>query len=233
MHPTNKNEILAWNLAFDPSELFALPPETVRMRLFNKIADLPEDMARLPLKLIHMNKSPMVIGNLKTLAPEMAKKWGIEYELALKHADTVSKVPDFSIIWGQVFKRPKEAPIDVDEDLYGGFIGNHDRHTLTDLRTMSPQKLSGADPHFDDPWLAELLFRYRARNFPHTFCQKKKASAGKNIAQPAYLTTRPGRVILTIFLRQYYALSENVDARGKKILEELYEYVEMIAPQCD
>ena len=54
--------------AHDPSELLALDADTLRLRLFSKVADLPEGMARLPVKTIHANKSPVVIGNLKTPA---------------------------------------------------------------------------------------------------------------------------------------------------------------------
>ncbi len=61
---------------------------------------------------------------------------------------------------------PKRARLDVDEDLYGGFVGNGDRRRLNDLRAMTPEQLTSAHPAFDDARLPELLFRYRARNFP-------------------------------------------------------------------
>ena len=40
-HPTNKNELLAWDLAYDPAELALLDVATLRQRLFSKSADLP------------------------------------------------------------------------------------------------------------------------------------------------------------------------------------------------
>ena len=75
-HPTNKNEIICWDLAQDPSELASIDVETLRLRLFSRAADLPEGMQRLPIKSIHVNKSPMVVGSLKTLSPAMAAQWG-------------------------------------------------------------------------------------------------------------------------------------------------------------
>ncbi|MGS0740652.1 exodeoxyribonuclease I [Glaciimonas sp. GG7] len=232
VHPTNKNEILAWNLAFDPSELFDLSPEIVRTRLFSKTADLPEGMTRLPLKSIHMNKSPMVINNLKTLSPEMAAKWGMDRALALKHADIAAQAPDLTVLWRQVFQRPAEGPTDVDEDLYGGFVGNNDRRTLNDLRAMSPQQLVNADAHFDDPRLAELLFRYRARNFPQTLSEQESQRWEEHRAARLF-DGKGGARNVDDFFAAIDALSENADERGEEILGELYEYVEMIAPPRD
>jgi hypothetical protein len=37
---------------------------------------------RLPVKTIHLNKSPMVVGNLNTLTPALAQRWGIDMDLA-------------------------------------------------------------------------------------------------------------------------------------------------------
>ena len=67
MHPTNKNELLAWDLAADPAELADLKPEAIRERLFTPTAELPEGESRLAIKGVHLNKTPMVIGHLKTL----------------------------------------------------------------------------------------------------------------------------------------------------------------------
>jgi len=41
-HPTNKNELLAWDLSQDPSELASLDAATARQRLFSKRDELPE-----------------------------------------------------------------------------------------------------------------------------------------------------------------------------------------------
>jgi len=77
MHPTNKNELLAWDLSQDPRELADLQPEQVRARLFTSTADLPDGTTRLPIKGVHLNKSPIVVGQIKTLRPELAERWGI------------------------------------------------------------------------------------------------------------------------------------------------------------
>ena len=93
-HPANKNELLAWDLAHDPSELPLLDVATLRQRLFTKSADLPEGVLRLPLKSVHLNKSPMVVRKLETLTPEMAARWGIDIDAALRNAAKAAALPN-------------------------------------------------------------------------------------------------------------------------------------------
>lgn len=230
-HPTNKNELLAWDLAHDPSELGDLDVATLRLRLFTRTADLPEGVTRLPLKGIHLNKSPMVVGNLKTLAPAMAERWGIDLDAALRHAGIAAGLPDMSAIWPQVYERPREAPPDVDEDLYGGFVGNADRRRLAHLRSLSPEELAHARTGFDDGRLEELLFRYRARNHPATLGE---ADAARWEAHRAarLLEGEGGARNVDGFFAEIDALAESADERAEEILGALYDYAEAIAPEA-
>ena len=180
MHPTNKNEVIAWDLQHDPAELATLDVATIQQRLFSKTSELPEGITRLPVKSIHINKSPVVIANLKTLSPEMAERWQINMEQIALHAQTASEIvtqqaAQQNQLWQQVYTRPDYETSDVDEDLYGGFIGNNDRRTLNDLRNMNPAQLAAAQPHFQDNRLPELIYRYRARNFPESLSTEEQA----------------------------------------------------------
>jgi exodeoxyribonuclease-1 len=228
-HPSNKNELIVWDLAADPGELATLDAETIRTRMFSKTEELPEGVDRLPIKTIHLNKSPIVINNLKTLSPEMTEKWGIDLPAALRHAEIADAAPDMSAIWQAVFQRPQEAAPDVDEDLYGGFVGNNDRRLLQDLRTRSPQQLADARPAFHDPRLEELLFRYRARNFPDTLNESEREQWEAHRAARLFDGAGGARTIEMLF-GEIDQLSETTDERGEEILGALYDYAESIAP---
>jgi exodeoxyribonuclease-1 len=228
-HPSNKNELLAWDLAHDPSELRDLDVATLRLRLFTRSAELPEGVLRLPIKGVHLNKSPMVVGNLKTLAPAMAARWGIDLDAAMRHAELAAALPDMSAIWPQVYERPREATPDVDEDLYGGFVGNGDRRRLTQLRSLSPAELAHARTGFDDPRLAELVFRYRARNFPETL-DAEEAERWEAHRAARLLDGEGGARNVDQLFAEIDALAEKADERGEEILGALYEYAEAIAP---
>ena len=232
-HPSNKNELLAWDLAHDPSELPLLDLATLRQRLFSKQADLPEGMQRLPLKSVHLNKSPMVVRKLQTLSPEMASKWGISIDAALANAEKARALPDMSAIWPELFNRPKgtnDIRPDVDEDLYGGFVGNADRRRLTQLKGLSPAELAVSRVGFDDDRLAELLFRYRARNFLETLNTDERERWEAHRAA-RLLEGEGGARNVDALLAQLDVLSDSADEKAQRVLELLSDYAELISPE--
>jgi exodeoxyribonuclease-1 len=232
MHPGNKNELLAWDLAHDPTELSKLNAEQIRLRLFTKTADLPAGVSRLAVKSVHLNKSPMVMRNLKVLSADMASRWGLDVNAQLHHAALARDLPDMSAIWAQVFTRTPDDPPDVDEDLYGGFVGNADRRRLNDLRLRAPQELASARPAFDDARLGELFWRYRARNFPQSLSPQELERWDAHRAARLFDGEGGAKTIDAMFT-EIDQLSETADERGEQILGALYDYAEMIAPQRD
>ncbi|HET9112881.1 MAG TPA: exodeoxyribonuclease I [Burkholderiales bacterium] len=230
VHPANKNEIIAWDLAYDPAELYTLDAATVRLRLFSKSDALPEGIERLPIKSVHLNKSPVVIGQLKTLQPDRARQWQIDMEQALKYAEFLRDAPDLTDLWQQVYQRGQDETVDVDEDLYGGFIGNNDRRTLARLHDASPASLMQADPAFDDPRLEELLFRYRARNFADLLSEPD-LQRWQQLRTAKLLHGAGGARTLEQLFATIDTLAETADERGEAILSALYDYAVSIAPE--
>ncbi len=232
-HPTNKNEVIVWDLAEDPSELFGLGADEIRSRMFGRTEDLPEGQRRLPIKSIHLNKSPIVISRLKTLSDERAGRWGIDLELGLRHAALAARHgPSMAGIWPEVFQRSTApAEPDVDEDLYGGFISNDDRRTLQRLREISPEQLAERKPGFADHRLDELLFRYRARNFPHSLSDAEQQRWKQHCAERLH-GGAGGAQPLHAWLEHIDKLVETRDdERSQHILGELVEYATEIAPE--
>ena len=230
LHPTNKNEVIVWDLAFDPAELFELDAAGIRTRLFTAAAALPEGVSRLPVKTIHLNKSPVVINNLNTLTPAMAERWGMDIAAGLQHASRFANAPDMIAIWRDVFQRPAAGAVDVDADLYGGFVGNNDRRVLNRLRSLPPEQLAQAQPSFDDPRLEELLFRYRARNFPNTLSDSEAQRWHEHRAARLFEGAGGARTLEKLF-NEIDTLAETADERGEEILAALYDYAEAIAPE--
>jgi exodeoxyribonuclease-1 len=230
-HPTNRNELIAWDLSADPSELASLDAAALRERLYTRAEDLPEGVTRLPIKTIHLNKSPMVIANLRTLTPAMAERWGLDMDAAMRHAARARDLPDMSAIWPEVFRREAAGPVDVDEDLYGGFLGNEDRRRLTRLRDLSPPDLARARLGFDDARLDELVFRFRARNHPETL-GPDEAERWEAHRAARLLEGEGGARSLDAYFAEIDTRAEGADERGEAILGALYDYAEAIAPEA-
>ena len=228
MHPTNKNELLAWDLAFDPSELGSLNAEHIRLRLFTKTADLPDGVSRLPVKSVHINKSPVVMRQLRVLSDERAKLWGIDLPKQLHHAAIARDLPDMSEIWTQVYaKSVSSITPDVDVDLYSGFIGNADRRRLNDLRQHTPAVLSKIRPSFEDTRLHEMLWRYRARNFPDSLTpEESRRWEDHRISR--LIHGESNGLPLKALLDQICQLRVSGDEHSKTILDELNAYIKQI-----
>ena len=232
-HPSNKNELIVWDLAHDPLELLGLDAATLRQRLFSKADDLPEGVGRLPIKTVHINRSPVVIANLKTLQPAMARRWGLDIDAGLAHAGRAQANARAleAIPWRQVFERPAGgSPPDVDEDLYGGFLNPADRRLLDRLRGQQGGPRTGQPPAFEDPRLGELYFRYRARNFPASLSPDEQARWQQHCHDRLHQGAG-GQTTLAQFFERIDTLNDTADERGQAILGALYDYAEQIAPE--
>jgi exodeoxyribonuclease-1 len=231
LHPSNKNEVIVWDCAFDPSELFELDASSIAERLFKRANALPENVTRLPIKTIHINKSPVVIQNLKVLDEAAQQRCQLDLTLNLQHADIAAgKIAqhDLTEVWKSVYKR-ELAVDDVDESLYSGFIGNGDRQLLNELRALSPERLAKAQPNFTDSRLVELLFRYRARNYPHTLSEDEHETWQQHCAERLF-GGLPGVLNLDDFFVELERCAQ-LNADNLDLLHQLNDYAHLITPE--
>ncbi len=229
-HPFNKNELITWNLEHDPRELLGLDVATIRRRLFSKTDALQDGEQRLPVKSIHLNKSPVVIRNLKTLTAERAAHWGLSVDQALHHAEYALALPNMDAMWELVYQRETADTVDVDQDLYNGFVGNNDRRLLQSLAESSAEKLARATPQFQDERLGELVFRYRARNFPDSLTDAE-AARWENLRAERFFGGDAAALTVDAFFAEIDRLSDNATESDQEILAALYDYAEQIVPQ--
>ena len=114
--------------------------------------------------------------------------------------------------------------------LYGGFLSPADRRRLNDLRAMSPEELAHARLGFDDRRLDELVWRYRARNFPQSLSPQEQLrwdqERGERLIDGALGARSVGQLFDALD-----ALTQTVDDAGQAILDELYAYAEMVVPE--
>lgn len=171
-HPNNANEIICYNLRVSPEALLQLSAEQIQIKLYAKTLDLAEGEQRIPLKGVHLNKSP-ALAPVSTLTAEQAEKWQIDWDEIKRHRDQLLADPKLLSRLREVYSVERVfEKADADSALYDGFIGSDDRLRCNQLLAASPEQLAEwPENSFHDQRLKTLLFRYRARNFPQTLTE--------------------------------------------------------------
>ncbi len=184
-HPRNRNALIVCDLHQETLPLLRESAEVLRQRLYTRHDELAEGELPVPLKLVQINRCP-VLAPLSVLRPVDQQRLGLDLtllqlrgeQLANQQAQWLDKLAH---IYG---KEDFTASEDPEQQLYDGFIGDRDRRLCEQVRALEPAQLGRGQWMFDDPRLPELLFRYRARNFPetltpedrqrwHGFCQQR------------------------------------------------------------
>jgi exodeoxyribonuclease I len=166
-HPTIDNRVIVYDLSEPPDELLTLDAEDILDRLYTPVADLPPGVARIPLKEVHLNRSPILV-EWSHLRENELDRLQIDPAQVFAHLNALRAAgPALAEKIRRIYAgRPPQPAIDVDGALYDGFLPDADRKRFPDVRSATPQALRERDFAFQDPRLQELLFRYRARNWP-------------------------------------------------------------------
>ncbi len=229
MHPTNKNAVIVCNLSVDPEPLLRLSADEIREKLYTRTDDLVEGEARIPLKLVHINKCP-VLTTVKLLDDTSAQRLNIDKALCeqhwqvLKNADLKAKLQQ--VFKGEVFKKST----DVEQQLYNGFLTDADKRTCAKVRGASGEQLQQSMFVFEDDRLNTMLFRYRARYFPDTLSAIEQEEWEQ--WRKDWLTNPDAGAGITITQLQdrIEALKNQggLSAAQQKILDDLWEYAQAL-----
>jgi exodeoxyribonuclease-1 len=173
VHPLYKKSVVVFDLMADPTPLLQETPDMLHDLVFTPRDDLPEDVERLALKEIKTNGVPMV-APAATLKGVDCARIGLEPERCLEHARLLQgALPEVRSKVMEVYAQPpQDQGSDPDLQIYsGGFFTSQDKQQMTRLRNAAPDELGGTEWRFKDSRLPEMLFRYRARNFPDSLTQ--------------------------------------------------------------
>jgi exodeoxyribonuclease I len=141
-HPVNKNAIICYNLQADPSPLLTDDISTLNSKLYTKSSELADGEQRLGLKLIHLNKCP-VLAPAKTLTEERAAELGINRELCLQHLEWLRQHRECQHKVIGLYQQQDDYPTESNPDyqLYSGFISNSDKQKMQLLHDLPPEQL--------------------------------------------------------------------------------------------
>ena len=166
-HPQIDSRVIVFDLDSEPDGLLELDADAIAERLYIRQADLPEGVSRVPLKEVHTNKCPSLVA-WDHLREADFVRLGIDPGAVQRRAARIRAVaPAIAEKVRRVFARERPTDsVDVDAALYDGFIGDADKRLFAQVRGTPPHLLVKAQYAFRDARLPELLFRYRARNWP-------------------------------------------------------------------
>ena len=233
-HPRNRNALIVCDLHLDPEGLLADDVETLRQRLYSRRADLPEGTLPVPLKLIHINRCP-VVAPLSVLRAEDQQR--LQLDMALYQARAL-RLSDAQELWRDkvqaIYAQEDFTPSDdPEQQLYDGFIGDRDRRLCEQVRAADPQQLAQEQWPFDDERLPELLFRYRARNFPETLSEQEQ-ERWKLFCQQRLSDARWGAPnTVQAFDEACEQWSQNATGGTLEVLQEWREYVALLRKRLD
>ncbi|MGD1983024.1 MAG: exodeoxyribonuclease I [Chromatiaceae bacterium] len=175
LHPRNRNGVIVYDLRIDPAPLLELNAEQVRQLLYTPGSELADGAVRIPLKVVHLNRSPVIVP-MSTLTDQARELWSLDPVAEQRHADALRAAPGLADKVAAVFDDSGRFPpqSDPDRDLYGGFLSDQDRRRCDRIRGLEPADLAGLQPGFEAAKLDELLFRYRARNWPSSLSPEER-----------------------------------------------------------
>lgn len=209
-------DFVAFDLRHDPAVVSAVVAEQATSS--EDLITRRRILATVGVSVIRANSQPMLWPRTQILSdPEVRLPDSHQIDLEATHLGRWHDVQS-STAFRDLYAKALDAfrpdvtaaqPRDVDRLLYsGGFFPESDRQLLATCPYMDPQALATWMPHFSDPRLPELVFRYRARNFPQSLTQGEWRQWQRTRRQKLLATESPGVTLASIH-GELAALSES------------------------
>lgn len=218
------NSYLVWDLRYDPVDFTSLSEAEI---LGNLTADRAtrrqDDFVPIPIKELSINKCPAV-------APLGVLDSASEVRISLSQAEAMKRYRQLNSqsglikrLTGAWCKRPAFPPAsDVEGKLYDSFTPKSDQTKIRLVAAADSTGLADLHPNFTDERLDELLFRYKARQYPASLSESEEERWRK------FRRTKLERE-LPAYLSELSKLASS-PAADQFILEELQLWAESIAP---
>lgn len=221
--------VLVYDLRFNPNDFSRLSESEIKQRLSATYEERKsEEFKQIPVKELQYNRCPAVapIGVLDENAQKRIKIDILEiqanFDQLCKEQSLIDKI---SAAWDNIPDYP--LAIDVEAKLYDSLIPDSDKPKISAVRNAGVQDLADFNPLFNDERLAELLFRYKARQFPKSLSEDEHAS-WERFKMEKFQNQLPEYTKKLVQLT-----SGTSDNHQLFILEELKLWIESIVPIVD
>jgi exodeoxyribonuclease-1 len=192
----------------------------------------------IPFKQLKYNRCPAV-APLGVLDEASQKRLEIDLDTVKKHTAILKKLrPQLADTFRQALTQLAEVrqqtlvqdEVEVDSQLYEGFIPDEDKPIMRDVITATPEKLQPDNFRFKDERLQHLLPLYKARNY------QESLTADEHTAWESFRHRRlvsggeQSRLHQFAEKLQQQAKAPQITDQQRFLLEELQLYAESIAP---
>ncbi len=218
------NSYLVWDLRYDPVDFTSLSEAEILSNLTADRATRRQDgFVPIPIKELSINKCPAV-APLGVLDSASEVRISLSRTEAMKHYHQLNSqaglIKRLTRAW---CKRPVFPPTsDVEGKLYDSFTPKSDQTKIRLVAAADSTGLADLHPNFTDERLDELLFRYKARQYPASLSESEEERWQK--FRRAKLERE-----LPAYLSELSKLASG-PAADQFILEELQLWAESIAP---
>jgi len=222
-------KILVFDLKTDPATVLDLEPEAIATNLFSPRANLPEGTERISVKGVKLNASP-VLAPVNTVDNAAAARINYDTTKAKTYLETIKKhhkeMADklsqaFNIDYAKLSSE-RSGFIDAEARLYDGFLGDADR--------QKAQKVvdGNLDISFKDERMQDMLWHYKARNFPDTLSDEERQNWQDYRTER--LTKSPNNFEKFAKRIQELSAQDDITPAKQHLLEQLQLYAESIYP---
>lgn len=218
--------VIVYDLRHDPTEWAAMPIDELKsIRFANWDQRQMEGFVPLPAKELAYNRCPAV-APVGVLDEPTQARLKLDMAMVAKHLSILRR-SGLADKLREVFARDANAFAknpDPDARLYDGFVPEGDKDKMSAVRAADADVLADFDPAFKDERLAQLLTRYKARNYPQSLSESERAE------WEAYRTGRLQQD-LPKYMEQLAQLSAQAQTTDSHfLLSELQLWAESIAP---
>jgi exodeoxyribonuclease-1 len=230
-HPTNSNGIICYDLSADPELLINLDADQIKQRVFSAAQDLAEGVERIPLKVVHLNKAPVVTTS-KVVDSAVSKRLKIDLQRCEQHWQRLLGVDLEAKLQAVFAAAPFPPKGEAEQQLYQGFLPNRDKLLLDQIKTATAEDFTQHNFCFSDSRYNKLLFNYRARYFPESLSAQEQAVWLENCrwrltdAKSGYLTVEQQLSDISNLLSD-----SNLSDNKRATLQELQDWTMAVAEQ--
>lgn len=218
--------VLVYNLRFSPGDYANLDTDEIAKRLNASYEERRrDDFIPIPVKELMYNRCPAV-AKVSALDEGSRQRLDLDIETITKHRDQLLQHRDVvdKIVAGWQSRPDFPKNTDVEGQLYDSFTPDVDKPKINAVRNASAETLADFHPNFVDERLSELLFRYKARQFPSSL------SADEHVQWEHFKADKFQKELPVYYQRLSQLAKETKNPDRQFILEEIQLWIESIMP---